>query len=78
MEIANAQPASVRDDRVWCPSCSDYVQIVRVTSAARIVDVDRRTVYNYIKMKKVFAIRIAAARFEFAAVVCCERTTIDR
>jgi hydrogenase maturation factor HypF (carbamoyltransferase family) len=59
VETSNVQLTRVRGDKVWCPACGAYVQIVRVTSAARIVDVDRRTVYNYIKTKKVFAIRIA-------------------
>ena len=39
--------------------CADHVQVVRVTSAAKVVDVDRRTVYQYVTTKKVFGIRIA-------------------
>lgn len=31
---------------------ANHVQVVRVTSAAKVVDVDRRTVYQYIKPKK--------------------------
>lgn len=59
VETANVQLTPVRGDKVWCPTCGAYVQFVRVTSAARIVDVDRRTVYNYVKTKKVFALKIA-------------------
>lgn len=77
MGIANAQPACVRGDKVWCPACSDYVQIVRVTSAARIIDVDRRTVYNYIKTKKVYAIRIAGCTLRVCSS-CLLRENDDR
>lgn len=58
MTDSQVQPIRVLGDKVWCPSCNDHVKLVRVTSAAKIVDVDRRTVYNYIKTKKVFAIKI--------------------
>lgn len=35
------------------------MKVVRVTGAAKIVDVDRRTVYNYVKRNKVFAVKVA-------------------
>ena len=46
------QPPLVLGDKVWCPRCGEYVKVVRVAGAARIVDVDRRTVYNYVKKKQ--------------------------
>ena len=49
----------VLGEKVWCPRCNEYSKFVRVSSAARIVDVDRRTIYNYVKNHKVFAIRVA-------------------
>jgi len=55
------QPALVLGDKVWCPRCSEYVKVVRVAGAAKIVDVDRRTVYNYIKRNKVHAVRVAGS-----------------
>ena len=59
MNVAPVQHPRLLGDKVWCPSCGEYVKIVRVTSAAKIVDVDRRTVYKYIKKKKVFGIKVA-------------------
>lgn len=59
MTESQAQPTRVLGDKVWCPTCAGYVKLVRVASAAKIVGVDRRTVYNYIKTKKVFGIKIA-------------------
>lgn len=61
MNSANARPALVLGEKVWCSVCQDYVKVVRVTSAAKIVDVDRRTVYNYVKKKKVFAVKVAGS-----------------
>lgn len=55
------QPARVLGDKVWCPRCSEYVKVVRVAGAAKIVDVDRRTVYNYVKKRKVYAVKVAGS-----------------
>ena len=55
------QPPLVLGDKVWCPRCGEYVKVVRVTGAAKIVDVDRRTVYNYVKKNKVYAVRVAGS-----------------
>lgn len=55
------QPPLVLGDKVWCPRCGEYVKVVRVTGAAKIVDVDRRTVYNYVKRNKVFAVKVAGS-----------------
>ena len=54
------QPSSiVLGDKVWCPRCQEYVKVVRVAGAAKIVDVDRRTIYNYLKKNKMFAVKVA-------------------
>ena len=55
------QPALVLGDKVWCPRCGEYVKVVRVAGAAKIVDVDRRTVYNYVKKRKVYAVKVAGS-----------------
>ena len=55
------RPPMVLGDKVWCPRCGEYVKVVRVAGAARIVDVDRRTVYNYVKKNKIFAVKVAGS-----------------
>src|SRR5690348_10910723 len=55
------QPALVLGEKVWCPRCGEYVKVVRVASAAKIVDVDRRTIYNYVKQKKVHSVKVAGS-----------------
>jgi excisionase family DNA binding protein len=49
----------ILDGRVWCPLCTDYVQLLRVQSAARLVAVDRRTIYRYIEAGEVYTIKVA-------------------
>ena len=51
----------VLGDKVWCPRCEEYVKVVRVAGAAKIVDVDRRTIYNYVKKNKVFSVKVAGS-----------------
>jgi hypothetical protein len=51
--------ADIFGDKVWCPRCCDFFKVVRVTGAAKIVDVDRRTIYNYIKQNKLFSVKVA-------------------
>jgi hypothetical protein len=58
MTMTEQQPPRVLGDKVWCPRCGEYVKVVRVTGAAKIVDVDRRTVYNYIKKGKVQSFKV--------------------
>jgi hypothetical protein len=62
MSEAQPQPILVLGNKVWCPSCTEHVQLVKVTTAARVVDVDSQTIYKLVKKKKVFGIRIAQGR----------------
>jgi len=57
--MTESQPPLVVGDKVWCPRCREYVKVVRVAGAAKIVDVDRRTIYNYIKKNQLFAVKVA-------------------
>lgn len=51
----------VLGEKVWCPRCAEYVKFVRAAQAAKIVDVDRRTVYNYVKQNKVYSVKVAGS-----------------
>ena len=57
--MTEMQPPLVLGEKVWCQRCRQYVKVIRVSGAAKIVDVDRRTIYNYIKQQKLFAVRVA-------------------
>lgn len=43
--------------RIWCPLCKDYVQLLKVQNAAKLLDVNRRTIYRYIEEGKIYAIK---------------------
>jgi hypothetical protein len=59
--MSDSKPPLVLGSKVWCPRCSEYVKIVRVAGAAKILDVDRRTVYNYISKGKVQTFKVAGS-----------------
>ena len=46
--------------KIWCPRCKDLRQFLQVPNAARLLDVDRRTVYRYIEEGRVHAFKPAA------------------
>ncbi len=47
----------ISGERVWCPFCKDYVRLLKVPSAAKLLDVNRRTIYRYIENNRVYAIK---------------------
>jgi len=51
------------ESTTWCPLCEKNVRLLRVTSAARLVDVDRRTIYRYIDEGLVHAKRIVGRTY---------------
>jgi hypothetical protein len=65
--MSESQPPRVLGDKVWCPRCGDYIKFVRVAHAAKIVDVDRRTVYNYLKQDKVYSVKVAGSTLQICS-----------
>ena len=47
----------VRGEQVWCPRCSEYVQLIKVANAAKLLQVGKRTIYRYIEQGLVYSIR---------------------
>jgi hypothetical protein len=60
-EHVSTSTRRVLGEKVWCPRCGEYLKFVRVAQAAKIVDVDRRTVYNYLKRDKVYSVKVAGS-----------------
>ena len=46
-------------DEIWCPLCREYVRLIKIEKAARLVDVSRRTIYRYIEEGEIHSIKIA-------------------
>lgn len=53
----------ISGERVWCPLCKEYTQLLKVRRAALLVDVNRRTIYRYIEEGQVYAIKVAGKTF---------------
>ena len=53
----------INDGHIWCPYCKENVALLRVNSAARLVDVNRRTIYRYIDARDIFALKVAGHSF---------------
>jgi hypothetical protein len=47
-------------DQVWCPRCERYVQLLKIRKAAKIADVNSRTIYRYIEEGKIYSTKIAS------------------
>jgi excisionase family DNA binding protein len=50
-------------EQVRCPLCDNNVQLLRVSNAAKLVDVRPTTIYRYIDEGLVFALKVAGKTF---------------
>jgi excisionase family DNA binding protein len=57
-----AQPRNI-GEQLWCPLCNKQVQLLRVSNAAKLVDVHPRTIYRYIDEGLVFALKVAGKTY---------------
>ncbi len=49
----------VHNNQVWCPRCNQYVQLLKISKAAKIADVSCKTIYRYIDEGRVYVVKIA-------------------
>jgi len=52
---------TVLDNKVWCPRCKQYVQLLKIRKAAKIADVSCKTVYRYVEEGRVHTVKIAGS-----------------
>ena len=45
-------------ERIWCPKCNDYARFIKSAYAARLIGVNRRTIYRYIEQGLVSSFRV--------------------
>ena len=50
-------------DGSWCPFCKKTVKLLRVTHAAKNVDVTNRTIYRYIDEGLIHAVKVAGKTY---------------
>ena len=55
--------AKISGHKVWCPVCGQYVQLLKILDAAKLINVHRRTIYRYIEQGAVYAVKTAGNRY---------------
>lgn len=58
-EIASSVPSFFLGQKVWCPHCDAYEQLLSVQHAARLTDLHRRTIYRYAETGRLHVLRLA-------------------
>ncbi|MBL8171287.1 MAG: helix-turn-helix domain-containing protein [Acidobacteria bacterium] len=51
------------DHGIWCPLCNRKTRLLRVSNAAKMLDVHSRTIYRYIEEGLVHAIKIVGKTY---------------
>ena len=41
--------AVLAEQKIWCPICKEYYRFLRIPTAARLMEVSRRTIYRHIE-----------------------------
>ena len=54
-------------EQVWCPYCKGYYKLLRVHGAAKLADVNRRTIYRYIEEGRVYTVKIAGKTYRICS-----------
>jgi len=44
--------------KIWCPLCTDQLPFLRIPNAARLLEVDRRTIYRHIEDGSIHVFRV--------------------
>jgi len=63
-------PLKISGHRVWCPFCKRCAQLLKIPDAAKLINVNRRTIYRYIEQGAVYAVKTAGKRFKYATLAC--------
>lgn len=68
----------VVDDRVWCPLCQEYAQLLKISKAAKLADVTERTIYRYIEEGRVHTIKVAGKTYRVCAGCLLKQDATER
>jgi excisionase family DNA binding protein len=47
------------EQKIWCPICKEHHQFLRIPTAARLLEVSRRTIYRHIEDGSVHVFKLA-------------------
>jgi excisionase family DNA binding protein len=51
--------AVVTEQKIWCPICKEHHRFLRIPTAARLLEVSRRTIYRHIEDGSVHVFKVA-------------------
>lgn len=54
-----AYQADLEEQKIWCPICKDYYRFLRIPTAAKLLEVSRRTIYRHIEDGSIHVFKIA-------------------
>lgn len=46
------------EQKIWCPTCKDHHRFLRIPTAARLLEVSRRTIYRHIEDGSVHVFKL--------------------
>ena len=68
----------VAGHQVWCPLCEEHVQLLGVHTVAKLLDVNRRTLYRYIEQGGLHAVKVAGKTYSLRRTVCVQAACSER
>lgn len=52
------QPAVLTEQKIWCPICKNHHRFLRIPTAARLLEVSRRTIYRHIEDGSIYVFKL--------------------
>ena len=52
-----------KENKIWCPLCQEYEIFLRIQKAAKLADVNPRTIYRYLEEGKIHAVKTAGGTY---------------
>jgi excisionase family DNA binding protein len=54
-----AYEAGLGEQKIWCPVCEDHYRFLRIPTAAKLLEVSRRTIYRHIEDGSIHVFKLA-------------------
>jgi len=51
--------AVLTEQKIWCPICKEHYRFLRIPTAARLLEVSRRTIYRHIEDGSAHVFKLA-------------------
>jgi excisionase family DNA binding protein len=63
---------------VWCPKCGKEVKLLRVSHAARLIDVHSRTIYRYIDEGLIYSVKVVGKTYRVCGACLFRKHGIEK